>query len=390
MADVRLAVAVHGQTVEMQEFHAQTLGGSADGTARIPLNRWIGSAAQLRWQGIQPQQLEAWLPPLARYRGAMSGSLVVEQTAGVKRTQEGQKAGTSEGRNLPPSNALGLSPSRVPTTTSGAEGPPLGPMRFVLNANMADNRFGPAQIDVCQISGYVDPNRLLIQNACLDVFEGRLTARGRLSRHTGKYYGSLAADFNDVNLDQLVHTIDPNAGEQPGRLSGSVAILPAFETQVLLAGEARLKLTQSDLVNNGIVRVLYNTLSLHFGSQKPAGTGEIRLSFQGPAVTITSAQYFNRGVEIRGAGEIKNINLGGDSPIDGYAVASTRVLQGVKLPGISALDHLMDVFQAGAASVKIGGVIDNVQVKVVPLPEVLDPFRRLLWAQLKEQGTVQK
>ena len=283
-----------------------------------------------------------------------------------------------------------MSGSLVVEQTAGKGTPPLGPMRFVLDANMAGNRFGPAQIDICQITGYLDPTRLLIENACFDVLGGRLKARARLSKHTDTYYGSLAADFNDVNLDQLVHTIDPNAGEHPGRLSGSATILPAFQNQVLLAGEARLNLTESDLVNNGMVRTLYNTLSLHFGSQKPTGTGEVRLSFQGPAVVISSAQYFNRGVEIRGAGAIKNINLGGDSPIDGYAVASTRILKGVKLPGIGSLDRLMDVFQTGAASVKIAGVLDNVQVKVVPLPEVLDPFRRLLWSQLKEQGTVKK
>ena len=382
LADVRLAMAVHEQTVEVQEFHAEALGGSADGTAKVPLNRWIDSAAQLRWQGIQAKHLETWLPPLARYQGVMSGSLVVEQTAGAKSRKEGEKVGTSEGKSFPP--------SQVATTVPGAEAPPLGPMRFVLDANMAGNRFGPAQIDICQITGYVDPTRLLIDNACFDVLGGRLNARARLSEHTDMYYGSIAADFNDLDLDQLVHAIDPNGGAHPGRLSGSATILPAFQNQILLAGEARLNLTKSDLANNGVVRTLYNTLSLHFGSQKPAGTGEVRLSFQGPAVVISSAQYFNRGVEIRGAGAIKNINLGSRSPIDGYAVASTRILKGVKLPGISALDRLMDVFQTGAASVKIAGVLDHVQVKVVPLPEVLGPFRRLLWSQLKEQGTVQK
>ncbi|MCX5645197.1 MAG: hypothetical protein NTZ17_11020 [Phycisphaerae bacterium] len=390
LADVRLTTRVQGQTVEVQEFHARTLGGSADGAARIPLNHWIDSAAQLRWQGIGPKQLEAWLPPFARYQGAMSGSLVVEQTAGAKRRKEGEKIGTSEGKDLPPSDLLPLSPSRVPTIAPGEGPPPLGPMRFVLDANMAGDRFGPAQIDICQITGYVDQTRLLIDNACFDVLGGRLKARARLSQHTDKYYGSIATDFNNLNLDQLVHAIDPNASEHVGRLSGSATILPAFQNQVLLAGEARINLTESDLVNNGVTQTLYNTLSLHFGSQKPTGTGEIRLSFQGPAVAISSAQYFNRGVEIRGAGAIKDINLGGDSPIEGYAVASTRILKGAKLPGIGSLDRVMDLFQTGAASVKIAGVLDNAQVKVVPLPEILSPFRRLLWAQLKEQKSVKE
>jgi len=44
----------------------------------------------------------------------------------------------------------------------------------------------------------------------------------------------------------------------------------------------------------------------------------------------------------------------------------------------------MATFQAGAASVKIGGTIDEVEVNVVPLPAVVGSFRRLLWSQLKE------
>jgi hypothetical protein len=33
--------------------------------------------------------------------------------------------------------------------------------------------------------------------------------------------------------------------------------------------------------------------------------------------------------------------------------------------------------------VKIAGTIEKTEVKVVPLPEVLGPFRSLLWSQLR-------
>jgi hypothetical protein len=262
--------------------------------------------------------------------------------------------------------------------------PPLGPMRLVLDANLAEGRFGAAQIGASRITGYLDPNRLLIEKADLNVLGGRLETQARVSRHAGQYYGSVVADFNNLDLNQLVHVIDPNAGQNIGRLAGRVTILPAFGRQLMLAGEGRINLTQSDLLGNRVVGTLHNTLSLQFGEQKPTGTGEIRVSLEGPAVVLSSIEYFNRGVEIRGSARILNVNLGADSPIEGYAVASTHILKGLKLPGVKALDRLLDVLQAGAVSAKIGGVVDDVEVKVVPLPEVLGPFRRLLWAQLRE------
>ena len=65
-------------------------------------------------------------------------------------------------------------------------------------------------------------------------------------------------------------------------------------------------------------------------------------------------------------------------------MASTRVLKGIPLPGVNSLDRLLATFQTGAASVRIGGTLEKAEVKVVPLPEVLGSFRRLLWVQLRE------
>jgi hypothetical protein len=407
LADVRLAALVREQTVDVQEFQAQVLGGTVDGTAVVPLNRWTDSTAQLRWREIQLPQLETWLPAprraaapraLASLQGTMSGSLVVEQT---RRPQApGQK--TEERRPAtepfsPPTHSPDARGPGGPLPDPGPYGPgasvsrppsseihPLGPMRFVLDTQIAGGRFGPARIDSCQMTGYLDPKRLLVENARFDILGGRLDTQARLSRRAGTFYGSIVADFNELSLDQLVHALDPNVGEYPGRLAGRATVLPVFERRIVLSGGGRVRLTESDLADNPIVGSLYNTLNLHFGSQEPKGTGEVEFQLQGPAVAFSSVQYFNRGVEIRGAGRIENVNLGTESPVQGYAVASTRILKGIKLPGIRSLDHLLNALGPSAGSVKIGGAIDNVQVQVVPFPEVLDPFRRLLWAQLRQ------
>jgi hypothetical protein len=223
----------------------------------------------------------------------------------------------------------------------------------------------------------------LIDEAAFLVLGGRLDARARVSTHVERRYASVAVDFNDLNLDQLVHVIDPDAGQYAGLLSGRGTVLSSAG-RLSLGGEARVDLKDSDLVNNGVVATLYNTLNLRFGQQQPTGTGQIDIRLEGSSVAIPSFLYFNRGVEIRGAGGIADVRLGAASPVDGFAVASTRVLKGIPLPGVNALDRMLATFQTGASSVKIGGTLDNVEVTVVPLPVVLDSFRRLLWAQLRE------
>jgi len=345
LARVRTLTLVREQTLDIQELYAETLGGSVEGRATIALNQWRNSEVQLRWQGIEPRQLQTWVPQLGRFEGAVSGTLAVDQMAKGARPPE--------------------------------------PMRFVLDADVTNGRFGPATVDICQITGYLGATRLLIDNAYLKILDGRLDTRARISKHADRYYGSLVADFNDLNLKQLVRTIDPNAGEHIGNLSGTATLL-ASSGWDSFGGEARISLAESDLVGNPVVKVLHNSLNLQFGERQPTGSGEVTVRLEGPSVAIPSFSYFNRGVEIRGAGQIKDINLGADSPIEGFAVASTRVLKGITLPGVRSLDRLLATFQAGAASAQIDGTLGKVEVKVVPLPVVLGSFRRLLWAQLGE------
>lgn len=342
---VRIAAVVQEQTVDIRELYAETLGGTVEGYAEIPLNRWTSSEAKLRWQGIRPAILQQWAPQFERFKGMMSGSLEVEQVDKVDRPPE--------------------------------------PMRFVLNAEIEDGAFGPAEVDSFRIRGFAGETRLLIDEARVNAFDGQAGARVRVSTHGGRYYGNLAADFNELNLDQIVHIFEPNAAPHTGYISGTATILGSSEWNSF-GGEARINLTRSDLANNSIIRVLYNTMSLRFGEQEPTGTGDVIVRLEGPSIRIPSFSYFNRGVEIRGAGEIDNINRGAESAVSGFAVGSTRVLKGINLPGVSSLDRLLATFQSGAASVKIEGTLKNVQVNVVPLPIVLGSFRNLLWAQLRE------
>ncbi len=345
LARIRASTLVEGRTLDMRELYAETLGGCIEGRAVIPLNDWTSSTARLRWQAIQPRQLARWAPQFERFEGIVHGALTVEQAAGKTHPAE--------------------------------------PMRFVLYSDVPDGRFGPAQVGGCYIVGYAGQTRLLINRAAFHTLGGRVNARARVSKHLGKYYASVAADVSGLNLDQIAHLIDPNASQYAGRVSGQATILASSDLDVS-GGEAQIRLAQSDLAANRVVGALYNALNLRFGKQQPTGIGEIEIQVAGPSVVIPSFLFFNRGVEIRGAGHIRDIRRGAESPVDGYAVASTRVLKGVELPGVDTLDRLLASLQTGTASARINGTLDDVQVTIVPLSVVLDPFRRLLWDQLRK------
>jgi len=345
LARLRLWTLVQGRTLNVRELYAETLGGTVEGTAQVSLDHWADSAAKLRWSGVRPQSLGQWWPRLARFEGEASGTLVVERTDRRMR--------------------------------------PLGPVQFMLDAEMADGKYGRAVVNSCHVGGYLDSDRLIIDDASLQAMGGYINVRGRVSMHAGARYASVNTDFDGVDLNQLVHVIGPNAREHTGTIGGNISLLSSLD-QASFGGEAEIKLTRSDLANNAVIATLHNALNLQIGKQQPTGTGQLELHFEGPAVLISSFEYFNRGIEIRGAGRIKDITAGKESALDGYAVASSRVLKGIKLPGVRDLDRLMASFQTGVASVKVGGTLDHPQVGSVPLRDISSSFRQLLWAQLHD------
>ena len=161
--------------------------------------------------------------------------------------------------------------------------------------------------------------------------------------HAERYYSSIVADVNALDLNQIVGVADPNADEMPGRLSGKAIVLVSAANGGL-GGEVDLRLTESDLVGSKVVQTLYGGLNRGLGRRTPAGVGRVRLQLDGKTVNIASFAYFNRGVDIRGAGRIEDWSLGAASPVAGYAVGSTRILKDIQLPGVRELDRLMASF----------------------------------------------
>lgn len=331
------------QTLDVHTFRGELLGGSVEGSARVPLDQWTASTGRMQWQGIEPNALTPWWPRAAQFSGRLSGTLDAVEADKTLR--------------------------------------PLEPLRVELHAEIPDGRFAQAQLGDCHVVAYVGPNRFVVDRMDAHVLGGVAKGWARARPHPDRVYLTAVIDFNDIDLGQFAPT--DATDKVVGRLGGRTTILTSTDWRYL-SGQADLEITQSDLVDAPIVRTLYDTLSLGLGQTEPEGTGQVKLRFDGTCIRIPSFAYFNRGVEVRGAGQIVDFTLAGQSPVEGYAVGSTRVLRGVRLPGVRELDRLMASMQTGVASVAIDGTLSDTKVTVVPLPAVSGALRNLLWSQLRE------
>jgi hypothetical protein len=339
------SVSLKNRMLRVSDLSGDLLGGTIEGSAQIPLTQRSASTGQLRWRDVQLSRLGVCWPLAGRIEGTSSGTLAAVTATGRVR--------------------------------------PLEPIRLELKTSFNGGRIGSAQVGDCQALAFLGRRRLLIDKLDMSAMGGHLSAWGQLSPHTGVLSLSMGVDFNDVDLQQLAGLAGSEPTKVIGKLAGRGTLITATDWKQL-NGEARVNLSQSDLGDSLIIRTLYDALRLSLGPVKPQGTGQLNVRFSGTRIAFPSFVYFNRGVEIRGAGQIDDFRLGRASPVQGYGVGSSRVLKNVHLPGISELDQLMATLQRSAATVRIGGTVGKVEAKIVPLPEVREALRYLLWQQLRE------
>jgi hypothetical protein len=347
---VSFSAGLQGQTLELREVGLKALGGCAEARATIPLNDWPQGTAEFKWWDIDLAALATWWPQCKGLAGTSSGSITA------------RRADTAR---------------------------PLERLLLEVKAQIADGSFRSAQIGNGFLVAYAGKDRLIVGQSTFELLGGSVLARARLSRHSQEIATWVHADFTNLDLDQIVHCFKGQSERIPGRLAGKGTIVMGpnpfdkLRTSLrTLTGEAEAFLTESDLIGSDIIATLHRALGLKFDQPRPAGEGKVLLRVEGAKLQIPSFWYFNRGVEVRGAGSIKDLSLGLESPVDGYAFASNRPLKKMRLPGARELDRLMTSLQKNAASVKVQGTLGKPESISVPLPSIGVELRHLLWSQL--------
>ncbi|MFC1783230.1 hypothetical protein ACFL02_06550 [Planctomycetota bacterium] len=338
-------ISVEERTVNVGNFALSALDGAVEGAAKIPLDDWFASSAEIEWRNLNLAPLADWRPWLHGISGSSSGMLRIKRAEQLR---------------------------------------PLEPLSLEMQTQFTDASFRGMQFTNAQVTSYAGPERFIVEQSEIELADGVARVQLSVRQHEGELFTYAHSNIDRFDLKQLANDGNINAQDVVGRLSGEItAVISADPDR--LSGQADLKITESDLARNQIVGTLYNALNLNFAQDNPSGEGQIKLRAEGMKLTIPSFAYFNRGVEIRGSGTIMNLKLGTDSAIEGYAFGTSRPLKGLRLPGIDELDRLITNIQRGAAAVKIGGTLGKPEPVIVPFPEIDATIRRLLWNQLRDK-----
>jgi hypothetical protein len=257
------------------------------------------------------------------------------------------------------------------------------PLAISLKLQLDGEAFKTAGLQEINAGAYWGASRLITETITIPVFGGMVQPWISLTRRDGEWFTHVISDFKDIELERVLKTFTDEADSVPGKLSGTLRCRTSGSLKTL-SGNTEIRLTESDLMHTKIVGDVYSALNLAFGELDAKGEGKMVLSAQGEKIEIMSFEYFNRGAEVRGAGEIAAITMGKLSPVSGFATGSMRPLPQTRLPGTKELDRLITGLQVGLVTVKISGTLGDASTRVVPLPEVQNALRGLLWQQLRE------
>jgi hypothetical protein len=72
------------------------------------------------------------------------------------------------------------------------------------------------------------------------------------------------------------------------------------------------------------------------------------------------------------------------APIEGYVVGSGRPLSALKLPFMADVDQILSVLQSNLTTVKVGGFVDQPDVKGATLGDASSGLKRFLTGQVNE------
>lgn len=338
-----LKMRVDKKTIEIDEISADILGGKCKGSGVLRLDNWPLSAADATLENVDLARLADTWPGLADAAGTLSVSL---------------SAGAAEDER------------------------PLGPLRLQVKGRVTDGSFRSAKLDTLDVTAHAGKQRTVVDGFTIEMMDGKLSGRATFSRRPDGVHTYLNVGLDRLSLDQLVHVFNPKAKPVAGHITGTGMLTMSPELRPI-TGEADLELIESDLINNSVIAALHGALSRKPGEPQASGRGYLKLQAEGKKLWIRTFTYFNRGVEVWASGAIMDLSRGEASPIEGYAVGSTRPLRDVRLPGVRQLDRLMASLQSGAVSVKIGGTLAQPEVTVVPFPQISATFRRLLWGSLR-------
>lgn len=354
LAQVQLTSAFQGREIDVSAVKVTLLEGGLDGQAHLTLNDPLQSTAKLTWRNLDAVAIADLVPMLQGLQGRFSGSLEAGRPADP-RTPEPLRVQVQ----LNPANASYKALS-------------LGPSNLTVLVGRTDGQKGGL------------PSRLVIDRSFFDVAGGQLSVWGRATSHLGADLDFLLTqvEFADLNLDQLVHTLEPEAEPMVGRLAGQFTLFGPRRDLKQMRGDAVVRLTQSDLGNSDVIAAFYRTFSLQRGPLQPTGSGIARLRLEDGLLQVPNLRYQTRGLDMRATGQVQDVFRAPGSSISGYAIGSARPLRDIRLPFMAELDDIIGAIQTNVTTFRIEGTIRDPKVLPAAFTDINDTLRRIVFDEL--------
>ncbi len=342
LAELSFEAALDGRTVHLDQLSLSGLAGLAEGSGVIYLTRqqWRASTLNVTWDEVDLTKVPLRFEDAQELTGISSGTLRIVQS----------------------------DDPRAPE-----------PLQLDLNMNFADASYGPISLRDGFVTGYLGPQRLMIQESQLAMIDGTISMWGRVTQHEGQPFVHGHLQLDAIDLQQIADFLELADGPMPGRVTGSGSVGGYLTSPHRLFGQAQLQLTDSDLASAPAIAQLYNIFNIDFTQSDPTGRGAMLVRLEGDALNLVRLTYFNRGMDLVARLRVENIWEGPQSPITGLAGGAIRPLRDTRLPFIGDnLDRLLTALQADAATVRINGTFADPTVTVVPLSEVTGALGRII------------
>lgn len=330
-----------GRTVHANTLRANLLGGSVTGSLRAPFDNWTALVGEFRVENLDLTGLEALVPATTGVRGSLSGTIKAAPALGP----------------MPPA-----------------------PLRIELDLTTAGGGIGSLPFGDCRFIAHVGPDRVVVSDGDLDLASGSLAFWSRLSFHDGAPFLHTSLRADRLDIDQLLHAVNPRSPNVVGTLSGQVALGGYIHEPHRAFGDAELRISEADLGRLPVFTQLYGLLRLDLNTPEPSGNGLLRVRLDGDSLVLQRMEYFNRGADIFGSARIHNIWAGAQSPITGAFAGAVRPLRDLGLPFSEQLDRLMAAAFKQAVSVRVSGELGEPVTETVPFAEVAEGFQRIMGA----------
>ncbi len=333
------AVVINSEkSIKFEKIRGDLFGGTFEGDVFIEKGLWSKTLISIKWENVNLNNLRKWWPPAQENFGLCSGFFE-------------------------------LKPSQMQRSYE-----PLSFESEILFKGDIFDRMGAEKI---VFEGAVGTDRLLFTKMEMALFDGLAKIKSRISkRPKGEHFIYANTSFEDVNIEKAQDFFSKENGEIEGRLNGSGYVVSNLGMDHM-SGSLDLMLEESNLSGNKVIGTLYNVLNLK-SKAEPEGYGRVSMRLSGVELVISEFYYFNRGVEMRGTGVVKNLQLGSQSPVEGVVLASTRPLKEIELPGIETLDKMLFFAQKEATAVEVGGSIEDIKVELRLLPQIQATLKKLL------------